>query len=152
MEADGEAVRLVADPLQELEPRVVPREDDGPRPPRHEHLLLPLRERDHGHARQVERLHRGDRRCELALAAVDHDEVRRRRERLVVLVRGRAFGKACEAPRDHLPHRGEVVHPLLAADRELAVVRLLRQPVLEDDERADVVLPHRRRDVEALDP
>jgi hypothetical protein len=30
-------------------------------------------------------------------------------------------------------------------------VRLLRQPVLEDDERADVVLPHRGRDVEALD-
>jgi hypothetical protein len=28
---------------------------------------------------------------------------------------------------------------------------LLRQSVLEDDERADVVLAHRRRDVEALD-
>ena len=57
-----------------------------------------------------------------------------------------------EPPRDHLPHRREVVHPLLAADPELAVVRLLRQPVLEDDHRADVVLPHRGRDVEALDP
>ena len=129
----------------------MPREDDRLRASRHEDLLLPLRERDHRDARQVERLHRGERRRELALAAVDHDEVRRRRERLVVLVGGHARGEPREAPRDHLPHRREVVHPRLPADPELAVVRLLRQPVLEDDHRADVVLAHRGRDVEALD-
>src|SRR5213596_1878770 len=58
VEAEREAVRLVADPLQELEPRRVPVEDDRLRAIRDEHFLLPLRERDHGHARQVERLHR----------------------------------------------------------------------------------------------
>ena len=31
-------------------------------------------------------------------------------------------------------------------------MRLLRQPILEDDQRADVVLAHRGRNVEALDP
>jgi hypothetical protein len=88
--------------------------DDRPRPPRHENLLLALRERDHRDARQVERAHRRERGRELALAAVDDDEVRRRRERLVVLVGRLACREPREAARDHLPHGGEVVHPLLA--------------------------------------
>src|SRR5207248_11661188 len=99
------------------------------------------------HTREVERLHRAHRRRERALAAVDYDQVPRRPER----VDGPPLHPR-EAPRYHLRHRREVVHPHLAADAELAVVRLLREAVLEDDHRADVVLPHRRRDVVALDP
>ena len=57
-----------------------------------------------------------------------------------------------EAARDHLGHRGEVVLALLAAHRELAVVRLLRDAVLEHDHRADDLLALDVRDVEALDP
>ena len=57
-----------------------------------------------------------------------------------------------EAARDHLGHRGEVVLAVQPAHRELAVVRLLRHRVLEDDHRADDLLPLDVRDVVALDP
>ena len=85
VERDREAVRLVADPLQQLQPGRVIRQQDRLRPAGNEDLLDPLGERDHRHPRQVELAHRGQRRRELALAAVDHDEVRRRGERLVVV-------------------------------------------------------------------
>ena len=74
----------------------------------HEDLLVALGERDHRHARQVEGLHRRERRRQLALAAVDHDEVRRRGERLVVLLVG-DVAQPGEPARDHLRHRREVV-------------------------------------------
>ena len=83
-----------------------------------------------------QRLHRLERRRELPLAAVDHDEVRRRGEALVVAAGRRRVAQPREAARDHLRHRREVVLPVEAAHRELAVVRLLRQRVLEDDHRA----------------
>ena len=99
VEGDREPVRLVAQPLQQLQPgRVVGQQHRG-RPAGQEHLLDPLRERDHRDARQVVGLHRGERRRELALAAVDHDEVRRRRERLVVLVGRRPGREPREAAR-----------------------------------------------------
>ncbi len=60
---------------------------------------------------------------------------------------------AREPPGDHLRHGGEVVGIGAGGlDPELAVVGLLRHGVLEDDHRADRVLPHRVRDVVALDP
>ena len=118
-----------------------------------EHLLDPLRERDHRDARQVELLHRLQRSRELPLAAVDHDEIRRLGERLVPLPSTRRIGReAREAARDHVGHRGEVVLAVLSADAELAVVRLLRHAVLEHDHRADDLLALDVRDVEALDP
>ena len=96
-------------------------------------------------------MHRGERRGELALASVDHDEVRHGCEGLVVVLR-RHVGQPREAAGHDLGHRGEVVHPVLPSHAELAVVRLLRHSVLKDDHRAHVVLAHHRRDVEALDP
>src|SRR5205814_1260064 len=51
VEADREPVRLVADPLQQLQARVVRVEPDRIRPAGDEHLLDPLRERDHGDTR-----------------------------------------------------------------------------------------------------
>ena len=123
---DREAVRLVADPLQELQAGGVLRQHDRLRPARDEDLLDPLRERDHRDARQVVALHRRERRRELALAAVDHDEVRRRAERLVPLL-----GRRPAASR---PKRRETTSAIAAksswpswrVDAELAVVRLLR--------------------------
>ena len=150
---DREAVRLVADPLQELQPGVVPVEQDRLRAARDEHLLLALRERDHRHPRQAGgRLHRLERRRELPLAAVDHDEVRDRREALVVAVGIACVTQPREAPRDHLPHRREVVLAVEAPDRERPVVRLLRLRVDEHGHRGDDVAPLQVRDVEALDP
>src|SRR6476661_4863077 len=112
----------------------------------------PLRERDHGDARQVELVHRGQRCAQLPLTAVDHDEIRSRRERLVPLLRPWIGAEPREAARDHLVHRGEVVLPLDVANRELAVVALLRDAILEHDHRADDLLSLDVRDVEALDP
>ena len=74
----------------------------------HEDLLLALGERDDGDARQVELAHRRERRGELALAAVDHDQVRERRERAVVaLLLDQPV--AGEAPAHGLGDRAEVV-------------------------------------------
>ena len=61
MEADREPVRLVANPLQELEPGRVRVEPDRVGPARQKNLLCPLRECDHSHPREVEALHRRQR-------------------------------------------------------------------------------------------
>ena len=126
-------------------------EPDRIGPAWNEDLLDPLGERDDSDARQIKRLHGRERSRELPLPTVDDDEIRRGGERLVVLVRSHV-AQPCESPGDHLRHRGEVVHPDLALDPELPVVRLLGHAVPEDDHRADVVLSHHGRDVEALDP
>src|SRR5581483_2049113 len=63
-----------------------------------------------------------------------------------------AVRQAREAMSDHLGHRREVVRVGAGLpDPELPVVGALRHPILEDDHRADRVLPHRVRDVVALD-
>ena len=95
-------------------------------------------------------MHGGERRRQLSLAAVDHDEVRRRREALVPLLR--PFGQPGETARDHLGHGREVIHAGLAPHAELAVVGFPGDAVREDHHRADVLRAHGRRDVEALDP
>src|SRR5207302_10985177 len=74
VEAEREPVCLVPDALEQLEPGGVARENDRLRTARHEYLLRPLRERDHGHSWKVVGLHRRQCRRELALAAVDHHE------------------------------------------------------------------------------
>ena len=52
VERDREAMRLVADALEQLQPGIVAVEQDRLRTAGHEHLLLALRERDDGDARQ----------------------------------------------------------------------------------------------------
>ena len=94
---------------------------------------------------------------QLALAAVDHDEVRERREACVV---GRVVRRDVQlalplrmAPREHLGHRRVVVGGARRrADREAPVVGLLRRGPLEDDHRGDRVGAAEVGDVEALDP
>ena len=73
-----------------------------------EDLLHPLRQRDHRHARQVELLHRRQRRGQLALPR----RPRRGsapREALVVVLRHRGSREAAKRREDHLGHRREVV-------------------------------------------
>ena len=121
-------MRLVADPLEQLEAARVAGKHDGVDAAGHEDLLLALRERDDRHARQIELLHRRERRSELALPAVDDDEVRLRREALVPLGLVRSPPQPGEATRDDLSHRGDVVGRPHVAHAELPVVRLLRSP------------------------
>ena len=153
MKRDREPVRLVADALQELQPGVVPIEQDRLRTTGNEYLLLTLRERDDGNARKARcRLDRLERRRQLPLAAVDHDEVRHCGEALVEAAGIEAVAEAREPTRDDLPHRGEVVLAVEPAHRERAVVSLLRLGVDEHRHRGDDVTPLQVRDVEAFDP
>ena len=118
--------------------------------PGHEDLLLALGERDDRDPGQVELAHRSERRGELALAAVDHDQVRERRERPVVaLLLDQPV--AGEAPAHRLGDRSEVVLSPLVADPELAVVRAARHGLLEHDHRRDALRLAQVRGVEALD-
>ena len=94
---------------------------------RDEDLLHPLRERDHRDARQVVRLHRRERRRELALAAVD----RRRGSappRTPRRTRPRVAGRASRANRRETTSAiaAKSSCPVEPAHGELAVVRLLR--------------------------
>ena len=95
---------------------------------------------------------------ELALAAVDHDQVRaarrssrRRRGRAGRCRPGAPTGRsAARAPRPS--RRSRRGSPRSRADREAAVVGLLRRPALEHDHRGDRVRAAEVGDVEALDP
>ena len=147
----------ICDPLQELQARRVIREQDRLGAPGDEDLLDALRERDHGDARQIELVHRGECRRQLTLAAVDHDDVRQRGEARVVLlvVLGEVDLRlpALVAALEHLGHRGEVIgHAVVRApDPEAPVVGLLRGAALEHDHRGDGVGRAEVGDVEALD-
>ncbi len=196
---DREAVRLVADALEQVQALGGTLEDDGVLLPRQPDLLEPLGEaaqRDVVDAEVGQGARRGG---DLRRAAVDDDEVRRVREarapvhgrvgvdlaaarhvarrlrgtlrparrgvgpvgdvvRLEVqldLARARAVGQvALEAARDHLVHRRRVVGRAVAvraADREVPVLALAREPVLEDHHRGDLVRALVVRDVVALD-
>ena len=85
---DREPVRLVAHPLQQPQGLGVARDRDRLRAAGDEDLLDPLGEPDHGHL-VVAALEQGRQRAharrELALAAVDHDQVGQRGEALVAL-------------------------------------------------------------------
>ena len=128
MIGDGEAVRLVANALDEVERLAVARQDDRLTLALLEDELELLGEADDGHifvaARPADNL---ERRRELPLAAVDDDEV------------GQFFfGQSDIAARRDLAHREEVVGlALCTLDLEAPVVRLLGQAALEDDHRGD---------------
>src|SRR4051794_4421834 len=82
---DGEAVRLVAHPLEELQRGRVVTQDDRLAPAGDEDLLDALGERDDRDAARAEALERPQAGAQLARPAVDDDQVRQRRERLVAL-------------------------------------------------------------------
>ena len=131
---DRDAMGLVANPRwRSCSSGLACDEHDRLAAPRHEDLLEPLGERDDGdalRARDGERLERAG--GELALAAVDHDQVRQRREAArrsrescgevsrLALPRRRS---AARAPR---PATAKSSDPLHGADPEPPVVRPLR--------------------------
>ena len=84
-----------------------------------------------------------DRRRDLAPPAVDEEQVRED-----LLLRDPAEVPASDDLGDHR----EVVRPLDAPDAEASVLGLRRAPALEDDDRADRLVPLEQRDVDPLDP
>ena len=170
---DGEAVRLVAEPLQQVERLAGARQDHRVVLPRQPDLLEPLRD-----AAQRDLL---DARRRRARARRPRPAACRRRRRAAAA--GRRIAGACawsttsasasvtesaaasgglgrilrvaaidvrEPAREHLVDRVRVVRRLGNAER--AVLVLARQPVLEHHHRRDDVRPAQVRDVVALDP
>src|SRR5215217_5799556 len=85
VELDREPVRLVADALEQLQLGRIVRQTERSAAAGREDLLDPLRQADHGDAEIAERSQLAQARRQLALAAVDHDQRRNRREALVEL-------------------------------------------------------------------
>ena len=148
--AQREAVRLVADLLQQQQPRRLARQQDGLRAPGTNTSSSRLASETTATRGRSKAAHRVERRAQLALAAVDHDQVRQRREAAVVAVVVDA-PVPLEAPRAR-PRRSSGSRPGPAvADAEAPVVGPLRPPVLEHDHRGHRVRVLQVRDVEALD-
>ena len=124
VEGDAEAVRLVADALQHLEGLRIAVDEQGVGVAHADHFLEALRQADHRQAvldaQLAERLVRE---IQLALAAVDHHQLRQ--------VVGGLFQHARVAAVHDFLHRGVVVGAHHRLDLEFAVVLLGRLPVPE---------------------
>src|SRR5579864_5683375 len=119
---EAEPVRLVPGALKQPERRAPPREPEAVSTSWHEHLLLPLGQTHDGNPIEPERAGRLHRRVELALPAVDHQEVGQR----VAFV-----SPAGEIAGEHLLDRREVVLLRQTLDLELAIFALLGPARLE---------------------
>src|SRR5476649_2395992 len=113
MKRDGEAMRFVADALDQEERRIVRGERDRILVLARVDQLFLFRDADGHQVRQAELFERGVAGRELPLAAVDEHEIGKRSAELEQLP---------VAPQHDLVHRGEVVL-LRAADSEFPVVR-----------------------------
>src|SRR6478752_2669321 len=165
---DGEAVGLVADPLQEVEALAGAGHDDRVLLPRQPHLLQPLGQPADGYVVDAELGERLLGRGHLGRSAVDDDQRGRVGElagtaglgidehRTRVGRHGLAAGLLVEQPPepscDDLAHRRDVVLPVDAADDEAAVLGLAGQAVLEDDHGGDDLGALEVGHVVALDP
>src|SRR5438552_6418685 len=124
----GEAMRLVADALDEVEALRRARQQDRIRPRRHEQLLALLCERGDRYTQQSRVGERGLPGGELALAAVEDHEVRDRPAVAVV-------DRPLEPPAQRVAQVGEVVVAGADLRAEPAVRVLRRAPALESDHR-----------------
>src|SRR5215204_7124677 len=146
----GEAVGLVADALEKVQFGRVALQDHRLGTTRLEDLLLAFGERAQGYVGQlVADLHlfeNGNDSGELPLTAVEHYQVRGRRELIVVSL------EALQPATDDLGHAGKVVGAFDRPDPEPPVLALCRASTLEHDHGGHGVGSHGVRDVVALDP
>src|SRR5262245_20710187 len=150
VEADGEAVGLVADrPDQPHDGRSLFEKDGLVFPTLDQQMadlfVAPARFDNAGdrQVRQPQLVQRGGGERQLPLAAVNEDQIR---QPLLFLQQARI------APIDGFAHRGEIVRALDRLDDELAVVRLLHLAVFANDHPRDVLRALNVRDVKRLDP
>src|ERR1019366_1760416 len=167
---DCEPVRLVPHPLQQVQALAATRQDDRAVLARQPDFLQPLgqsADRDIDDAQLLQRLHC---RADLAMAAVDHEQVRRVGEFppgwWLAVDRGGGGISDCvalagfvallqvapEPAADHLADGGDIIGAVQALDGEPAVLRLAGQAVLEHHHRCDHVSALQVGDVVALDP
>src|SRR5436309_381243 len=122
----GEAVRLVTDILQQPQRRGMAAQPQRLAPVRLVNLLFALGQRDQAGRLTTEHAKDLQGGAELALAAVDEQDIRKN---LLLAV------EPVKAPRYHFTNRGEVVHAGYGADAKTAVTRLEGQAVNERHER-----------------
>jgi hypothetical protein len=151
--ADGEAVGLVPDALQQVQGLGLPWDPHRLGAAGDVDLLEPLGERGDGDlVVQAELLEDLDGHPELALPAVDEQELRRVAELAPLGDRLLLVGEVgAEAAGEDLAHGGEVVVARDVAHLEAAVLALGREGVLEHHHRAHVVGPLDVAHVVALD-
>src|SRR5712671_1142381 len=148
MTDDGEAVRLVTDRLDEVQPGIRRRQLEGARLRLEDQLLeagLALgafRHADHADLVQAELDQRRARGAHLPPPAVDQHQVRNP---------ARFGADALVAPPDHLPHRGVVVTRRDVADVEPPVLGFLHLLPIVYHAGADRGFPHCVADIEAFD-
>ena len=161
MVGDGESVRLVTHPLQQIQALAVARHDDRVRLGGHPHLFQPLGQADHRDVGDAELLEHGAGRIDLGRTAVDDVQIGRVGEPAGFPFRGKQIRIVLvaqvpqEAAAGHLGDGGDVVGSALPGgflDPEVAVVGFARQAVLEDHQRAHHVGALHVADVDALDP
>ena len=175
MVGDREPVRLVPDPLQQVEPLAAARQDDRELLPRQPDLFQALGQPAHGDVFDAQIAQGPPGRVRLRRAAVDDHQIGRIRE-LALAHRRVPFGGidlrillgisqdvqlpgflafvqvAPEPAGDHLVDGGDVVGAIVAADAEPAVLALARQAVLEHDHGGHDVRTLQVGHVIALDP
>ena len=153
---DGEAVGLVADPLEEVQGLAGPGDDHRVGRARHVHLLHPLGQRHHGQVGAGRGPHRLQGGGQLGPAPVDHDQVGRVGELppppVLFLGEVPLGGQAGQAAGQDLAQGGHVVLALDRADLEAPVLALAGQAVLEHHHRAHHLAALEVGDVVALDP
>ena len=156
---DREAVGLVAQALQEVEPFGGAREDQRVLLPRNPDLLQALGQpAEHDLALEPELLQHRRGGVDLRQPTVDDDQRRRIREAgglagggVDLDLGGAVVDQTTQATGEHLRHGRDVVGALEALDDEAPVLTLAREPVLEHHHRADGFGAHGVRDVVALD-
>src|SRR4051812_15251792 len=145
---DGEAMRLVADRLDEVQRRVRRRELQGARVRLDDQLFQPglaLGTFGHAHHTQLVQAEVGEYRAgdtDLTLATIDQHEIRHP---------ARLGCHALIAALEHLAHGAVIVTRRDAADIEAPVLGFLHLLSVIDDARGDGRLAHGVADVEALD-
>src|ERR1700757_3197364 len=160
MVGDGEAMRLVTDPLQQVEPLAVARHDDRIRLGRDPYLFQPLGQADHRDVADTQFFERGAGGVDLRRTAVDDIQVGRVGEPARFPLRGKHIRVVLiiqvpqEPAASHLGDGGDVVGAPLSGglpDREVAVVRFARQTVLEHHQRGHHIGALHVADVDAFD-
>ncbi len=141
MERDREAVRLVANLLDEQQGRRVRRQRDWIDVLARVNQLFLLRDAERHEVREAQLFERRVRRAQLAFPTVDDDEIRK----------GTAlFEQLSVTTLDDLVHRREVVLRG-ASDAEFSILAFAHASVFAHDHRRHGFAALNRRDVEALD-
>ena len=163
MVGNREAVRFIANPLQQVKPLTVTGQDHRVGLCRHPHLLQSLRESDHRDVGDTEFMQHSRRGVDLRGTAVHDVEIGWIGEFAGLVARGRPrrFGRlrigdvTLETAPGDLRNGGHIIGAALPgsfSDREMAIIGLAGQTVLEHHQRPHHIGALHMTDVHTFDP